>query len=57
MHEHTYNVTLDNRVIACGLTLEYAIIFSKALFNEYYAEPNMKVSIERIGPDLNYMGE
>lgn len=41
----TYSVMIDNIVVAKGMSIEHALIFVKAVYNEYYNEKNMKVSL------------
>ncbi len=41
----TYSVMIDNIVVAKGMSIEHAVIFIKAIYNEYYNEKNMKVSL------------
>ena len=41
----TYSVMIDNIVVAKGMSIEHAVIFIKAVYNEYYNEKNMKVSL------------
>lgn len=41
----TYSVMIDNIVVAKGMSIEHAVIFVKAIFNEYYNEKTMKVSL------------
>ena len=42
-----YHVLLGSLIIAEGMSMEHALIFVKALCQEYYNEPNLKISIER----------
>lgn len=48
MAEYLYKI-IDERgnVIADGMKFDYAIIFLKALFEEYYNEENLVFSLER----------
>ena len=48
MAEEKFCVYLDNIKTAENMTLETAVILAKALFNEYYLEPSMKVTIQKI---------
>ena len=41
----TYSVMIDNIVVAKGMSIEHAVIFVKAVYNEYYNEKNLKVSL------------
>ena len=46
MVEIKYNVLIGKRVVAKDMTLENAIIFLKGLFNEYFNDPMLAVTIE-----------
>ncbi len=46
MMEIKYNVLIGKRVVAKDMTLENAVIFLKGLFNEYYNDPMLAVTIE-----------
>lgn len=43
-----YNVYVDDNAVAENMPLQYALILTKALYVEFYAEPNLRVTIERI---------
>ena len=45
MNENKYYVTIDNRTIAENMTLEYALILAKAIFETYYNDHSMVVAI------------
>ena len=45
MNENYYQLIIDGRVIANGLELETALIFAKALMNEWWREPNLDITI------------
>ena len=47
MGTDTYMVLIDKSIIAMALSLEHAVVLVKALFNEYYAEPGLTISIQR----------
>ena len=47
MGTDTYTVLIDKSIIAMALSLEHAVMLVKALFNEYYAEPGLAISIQR----------
>lgn len=49
MNENKYTVLLDGKKVASEVTLEIAVILEKALFEEYYGEPSLKVTIRREG--------
>ena len=48
MAEEKFCVYLDSVKMAENMTLETALILAKGLFNEYYLEPNLKVTIQKI---------
>ena len=41
----TYSVMIENTVVAKGMSIEHAVLFVKAIFDEYYNEKTMKVSL------------
>ena len=41
----TYSVMIDNVVVSKGMSIEHAVLFVRAIYNEYYNEKNMKVSL------------
>lgn len=41
----TYSIMIDNIVVAKGMSIEHAVLFVRAIYNEYYNEKNMKVSL------------
>lgn len=45
MNENKYYVTVDNKVVAENVTLEFALIFVKAIFEHYYNEHDMVIAI------------
>lgn len=47
MGTDTYMVLIDKSIVAMALSLEHAVVLVKALFNEYYAEPGLTISIQR----------
>ncbi len=46
MIETKYNVLIGKQIIAKDMTLDNAVIFLKGLFNEYYNDPMLAVTIE-----------
>jgi hypothetical protein len=40
-----YSVKIDDTVIAKGMSLGNAVIFVKALFEEWYNEPSLSITI------------
>lgn len=47
MIEDKYRVIMGARIIATDMSLEHASILLKGIFDEYYAEPGLEVSIQR----------
>ena len=45
--EFYYNVYIDDNRIAEYMPLQFALILTKAIYGEFYAEPNLKVTIEK----------
>lgn len=45
MNENKYYVTVDNRKVAEYMTLDYALMFTKALFEKYINEHSMVIAI------------
>ena len=48
MEERKYKVMIDNMVVAENMDLNTATILVKALFDEYYNDFNMVVSVKAI---------
>lgn len=46
-----YNVYIDDNCVAENMPLQFALILTKAIYGEFYAEPKLKVSIERVSFD------
>ena len=51
MSSEFYNVYIDDNCIAENMPLQFALILTKAIYGEFYAEPKLKVSIERVSFD------
>ena len=47
MIEFEYTVLVEGNPVATCCGLEYAMMFAKSLFEEYYAEPNLTIEIHR----------
>lgn len=47
MIEDKYRVIMGGRIIAKDMSLDHATILLKGIFDEYYAEPCLEVSIQR----------
>ena len=45
MNENKYYVTVDNRTVAERVTLEYALIFTKAIFEHFYNDHDIVIAI------------
>ena len=45
MSENKYYVTVNNRSVAENATLEYALIFTKAIFEHYYNDHDIVIAI------------
>lgn len=43
----TYSVLVDNVCVAQGVPIDYALIFLKAIMQEYYNDPDISVTIIR----------
>lgn len=48
MPTELYKVYIDDNTVADNMPLQFALIFVKAIYSEFYAEPNLKVTIEKI---------
>lgn len=51
MNSDFYNVYVDDNAVAENMPLQYALVLTKAIYVEFYAEPNLRVTIERITQD------
>ena len=51
MSEKKYYVTIDNHTIAENMTLEYALILIKAIFETYYSDRSMVVAIAEMSKE------
>ena len=51
MSSEFYNIYIDDNCIAENMPLQFALILTKAIYGEFYAEPKLKVSIERVSFD------
>lgn len=45
MNENKYYLKIDNRTIAERVSLEYALIFIKSIFENYYNDHEIVISI------------
>ena len=48
MSDYYYEVFVEDELVADYVPLNYATIFLKAIFEEYYKEPSLKVSIKKM---------
>lgn len=48
MYEKKYNVLINNEVVAKNMDINTAVILVKALFEEYYNDYTMVVSIKEM---------
>ena len=48
MSSNFYNIYVDENCVAENMPLQFALILVKAIYGEFYAEPKLKVSIERV---------
>ena len=47
-----YKVYIDDNCVGEKMPLQFALIFVKAIYSEFYAEPNLKVTIEKVREDI-----
>lgn len=45
MPSESYKVYVDNNLVGEYMPLQFALILTKAIYSEFYAEPNLKVTI------------
>ena len=57
MEDRRYKVLIDSMVVANDMDLHIATILVKALFNEYYNDNKMTVSIKQMDKVVNDMDE
>ena len=43
-----YNVYIDDNAVAENMPLQFALILVKAIYSEFYAEPKLRVTIEKV---------
>lgn len=51
MNSEFYSVYVENDKVATEMPLAIALILVKALYAEYYAEPSLRIGIERFQYD------
>ena len=47
MQSEYYSIYVENQLIAQHIPLQFVLIFVKAIYEEFYAEENLTVIIER----------
>lgn len=53
MDTRRYRVFVDGKAVAQAMPLEYAILFIKAVFEEYYNEHDMEVMIREMPQEVD----
>lgn len=48
MPSEYYKVYVDNNLVGEYMPLQFALILTKAIYSEFYAEPNLKVTIQKM---------
>lgn len=48
MPTELYKVYIDDNTIAESMPLQFALILTKAIYSEFYAEPKLRVTIEKM---------
>lgn len=51
MNSEFYNVYIDDNCISENMPLQFALILTKAVYGEFYAEPNLRVTIEKVSKE------
>ncbi len=46
----TYSVWVENICVGQGMSIDHAVIFLKALMQEFYNEPTLSIAIQREPP-------
>ena len=46
-----YKVYIDDDAVAENMPLQFALILVKAIYSEFYAEPKLRVTIEKMSFD------
>ena len=52
MNSEFYEIYIDDNCIAKYMPLQFALILIKAIYGEFYAEPELKVTIKKYNPDV-----
>lgn len=48
MVENRFNVFIDDIIAAENMTLETALVLVQGLFNKYYLEPSIRISVQKV---------
>ena len=43
-----FNVYVDDNCVAQKMPLQFALVLTKAIYGEFYAEPELKVTIQKV---------
>ncbi len=48
MNSEYFKVSVDGNLVAEYMPLQFALILTKAIYSEFYAEPKLTVTIEKM---------
>ena len=48
MNSEFFNVYVDDNCVAQKMPLQFALVLTKAIYGEFYAEPELKVTIQKV---------
>ena len=48
MNSEYFKVSVDGNLVAEYMPLQFALILTKAIYSEFYAEPRLAVTIEKM---------
>lgn len=48
MNSEYFKVSVDENLVAEYMPLQFALILTKAIYSEFYAEPKLAVTIEKM---------
>lgn len=51
MNSRFYRIKINNDVMADNMSLQIALVLVKAMYEEFYNEPDLAISIERYDKD------
>ena len=43
-----FNVYVDDNCVAENMPLQFALVLTKAIYGEFYAEPELRVTIQKV---------